>query len=201
MKKIINSKKGEEYSREISDGKRKLEVTLPQLIKCLQVLKYIIKHYPNPCIHKVYKLIYLADRIHLIKYGSLITHNTYFKMEEPIPRLIWWIILSVIKDKSIFPFNVLTKKEIEVIECPETGRDILHNLTDIDFDYLSESNIECLKLIIAKYSNYTIDQLTIETQDLIYNSVGNRNFDIDILDMLNVFENDKQFATNCLQMC
>jgi uncharacterized phage-associated protein len=203
IEEYVRSKKGEEYSREISDGKRKREVILPQILKCVEVLKYIVKELADlgikPDIYKVLKMLYLADRVHLIKYNELIAHDIYLKMGSPVPQLCLMIIQAVCGYK--FPVTLSVEEEIKVVEDPETGeRNILHNLADPDLDYLSESNKECLKRAIAKYGHLDFSKLREESHDDIYKSVDDHNDEITIFDMLEVLENNKEFAEHCLEI-
>jgi uncharacterized phage-associated protein len=172
----------------------------------VQLLKYIISELNEqgikPDIYKVLKMLYLADRAHLLKYGNLIAPDKYVKMKYgPVPSMCLGIIYFVRGDKFTFPFDESIKKEFEVVK-DDNGKPTnkLRNLTKPDFDYLFSSNIECLDATIAKYGGYSFGKLKVLTHDEIYDSADDSNGEITISDMLNVLNNDKEFAERCLQI-
>jgi len=182
----------------------KQEQPSSQITKCVQVLKYIVSELTELSIktdlYKVLKMLYFADRIHLLEYGDLIAPDKYLKMEHgPVPSLCYSIIQFVRGDKCASTFVGSIKEEFEVLEDEKSGkRNKLHNLTKPDYDYLSNSNIDCLSAAIKKYGNYGFDKLKLLSHDEIYHSVDDYNDEITISDMLNVLNNDKEFAERCL---
>ena len=169
------------------------ELALPyEVIKGLQVLKYITSKHPDQEYYKVLKMLYLADKVHLLKCGKLIVPDKYEKYAHgPVPSLCYEIV-KYISDRQEYyshPFDERIKKEIEVIKSPETGKlTKLHNLTEPDLDYLSETNIKCLDEAIAKYGHCSFDELKDETHDDIYRSVTEIKDEISILDMAKVLD-------------
>jgi uncharacterized phage-associated protein len=148
--------------------------------KCVQVLKYIIKHHPNPDTYNVLKMLYLADRIHLLKWGKLIAPDNYVKrIHGPVPSLCSSIIRFVQGKNN--KFDSAIKKEFKILK-----NDKLRNLTEPNSRYLSKSNIECLEEAIKNYGHLDSNQLEEETHDKIYKSAKNRN--ITVLDMAEVLD-------------
>ena len=116
--------------------------------KIVQVLAYLSvnKQITN---RKAYKLFWLADRYHLLKYARTISGDTYYAMEKgPIPSM--------------------TKKMIDGIECST----YLHDCLDIgkektitvkkepDYSYLSISDKEVLDIILKTYGNCEDEELS-----------------------------------------
>ena len=183
---------------DIRDKKRKEEIEKSkglsrpyEVEKGVQVLKYIINKHPNPDIYNVLKMLYFADKIHLLEYGKLIIPDKYIKLEYgPVPSLCYDIIRFVRSTHYYYsPFDNKIKGEIQVFEDPNTGKRIrLRNLTEPDFGYLSNSNIKCLNEVIEKYGKYDFNQLKKESHDDIYNSVIDMNEDITVFDMANFLD-------------
>jgi uncharacterized phage-associated protein len=163
---------------------------LLEVEKCLQVLKYITKKHLKPDIYNVLKMLYFADKIHLLKYGKLIAPDKYVKLEYgPVPSLCY-DILKFVRGTSNHPFDEGIKEEIEVYEEPKTGKkDKLRNLTEPELEYLSNTNIECLEEAIRKYGRLGFGDLKKLSHDEIYNSVPNINDEITIFHMLKILDN------------
>jgi hypothetical protein len=162
-----------------------------EVITCVQVLKYIIDHYPNPDIYSVLKILYLANKINLLKYNNPITSDTYLKLKiGPVPKLSLHIIQFVRGEEYFYEYDESIKNELEVIKDPKNGKlNRLHSLTKPDLTYLSELNIKCLDEAITKYVNSDPNELRELTYDEIYHSTPNLNDEITIIDMAKNFKN------------
>jgi len=133
----------------------------------VQILKYIISKHPNPKIYNVLKMLYLADKIHLLEYGELMTSDTYKKMEHGPVASICYDILKFVRGTD---YNRVFDKSIkEEIKRNLNGK--LEISTPPDMDYLSETNIECITKAIEQYGKYNSKELEELTHDAIYDSV------------------------------
>jgi uncharacterized phage-associated protein len=188
------------------EKKKKREGELSQTKKCVEVLKYIISKLTEldikPDLYKILKMLYFADRVHLLRYGYLIAPNIYLKMEHgPVPSLCYSIIQFVRGDKYPVPFDESIKEEFEVQWDEEISRRTKLKLLEkqLDLSYLSETNIKCLDAAIAKYGRLEFDELKEKSHDEIYKSVNDRERDAEITidDMLNILDNDEKFAEKC----
>lgn len=125
----------------------------PDYEKIIQAINYFARKNIRNCISKLYflKLIYLADRYHLRKYGRMVTNDTYFAMKYG-------------------PVASASKKAFEFIELPEyylayadtylcsakATDNYLRSIKDVDLDVFSESDIEALDVawsVKEKYSD------------------------------------------------
>jgi uncharacterized phage-associated protein len=164
--------------------------------KCVQVLKYIVKELTRlgikPDIYKVLKILYLADKVHLLKWGKLITSDNYIKMAHgPVPCLCSSIIRFVQGKNN--KFDSAIKKEFKILK-----NDKLRNLTEPNYRYLAKSNINCLKQAIKNYGQLNPKQLEEETHnDGIYNSVKTRN--ITVFDMAKVLDRSGALTKQLLE--
>ena len=96
---------------------------------------------------KAYKLIWLADRYHLRKYGRTITGDNYFAMQ-----------------KGVVPSNAKNIVEGIPVQTPfikENKENFTYTFVEnVDKDVFSESDIEVLDLIWNTYGNMTQWQLS-----------------------------------------
>ena len=165
----------------MDESKRPYDVS-----KCVQVLKYIISKHPNPDVYNVLRMLYYADKFHLLEQGKLITPDTYVKYKDgATPRICRRILLFVSGKCEARPylFDESIKGEILV---KEDGK--LENLTEPDPDYLAETNIECLDKAIERYGDCDHPELKLLSHDEIYDSVPKFNDEITVFHMANVLD-------------
>lgn len=106
-------------------------------------------------IHKVMKLMYFADRKHLVDFGSPISGDTYQKMTYgPVPSFT----NNVANDNMDSHKGIISKN----------GWVLTANKAP-DMDDLSESEVECIENSLDTYSKYTFDELTAISHDIAWN--------------------------------
>lgn len=125
----------------------------PDYEKIIQAINYFARKSVHNRISKLYflKLIYLADRYHLRKYGRMITNDRYVAMKYgPVASA----------SKKAFEFIELPEFYLAYIDkylrSSETSDNYLTSVTTTDIDVFSESDIEALEAawsIKEKYSN------------------------------------------------
>lgn len=140
--------------------------------KCVEVMKYIIQELTKfsnnltSSYYFVFKMLYLADREHLRKYHKLIVPDNYIKMEfGPVPSLCYDIV-KFVKDKNKDNFDESIREEFVVLKNCEVKL-----LKEPNYDYLSQSNIDCINEAIKKYSKLDLTEIVKLTHDEIYHSV------------------------------
>jgi uncharacterized phage-associated protein len=169
--------------------------------KCVEVIKYIIKKLKNyeytQDIYHVVKMLYFADRVHLLKYRDSIIITNYLKMDYgPVSILCYDIIKFVRGDIDVSDlFDESIKEEFKILGDTV---ELLNN--NIDDSYLSKTNIECMNAAIAKYGKYSFNELKEKSHDKIYDSIKGHNCEFTIFDMLKVLDKDEKFAKECLQI-
>lgn len=136
--------------------------------KSINSMLYIIHSLTNrgiePGIHKVMKLMYFADRKHLVDYGSPITGDTYQKMKYgPVPSFA----NNVANDKIIDRQGIINKDNY-----------VLETTITPDMDDLSISEVKCLDYSLENFSKYNFKELTDLSHDHAWNS---SDWDIDYL--------------------
>ncbi|MDR2358178.1 MAG: SocA family protein [Prevotellaceae bacterium] len=134
------------------------------LDKSLQVILYVAQGLLRKDFHKIFKIIYFADRNHLAKYGRSITGDMYIKMADgPVPSKIYDIFKAVRGD-SFFTedatryaqlFDVHDWYFIQPKQAP-------------DLDFLSASDIEALDSAIAQYGTLSWDEIRQKSHDIAW---------------------------------
>lgn len=120
--------------------------------KVMHALGYIAwkcKNDPELTKLRALKVIYLADRWHLRKYGQTITEDEYYAMEfGPVPIRAWELIKNQFKN---VPGNdeYLT---IETLSGNERGALVAKKRPNLD--WLSQTDIEALDAAINTYKKY-----------------------------------------------
>lgn len=111
---------------------------MADVLKIAQSLCYIGGKCRGRSLDKIYalKIIYLADRYHLRKYGSTITSDEYFAMEKgPVASVTKSVIEGKIEDKSASDF---------ALRYITPGRNRFQSKIITCFDELAKTDIEAL---------------------------------------------------------
>lgn len=132
----------------------------------IYIIKELKKSQKKTDLHRVMKLLYFADREHLVKYGFPISGDTYLKQTfGPVPSFMNYVAKNEQDDFK----NYIRRK----------GRQsILSTNKEVDFDDLSESEIEALDFAINNYSHYSFKELTDISHDYAWN---NSDWEIDYI--------------------
>ncbi len=125
--------------------------------KTTEVLFYILRKIKQADRYKLIKLVYLADKYHLLHYGRTVTKdpNYYAMPNGPVS--------SIAKDVLSFNGKMLTEEQIEYVKSLIKTKDSDYNYEaidkNIDFDNLSETDIESLNFIIKLFGEKTEKEL------------------------------------------
>ena len=140
---------------------------------------------------KIIKLVWAADRYHLRKYARLVTGDQYFAMPNgPVG--------SLTKDIAEFSDNVFSNTgpdEFDYISSyinfnKNNNNGILSSVNDVDYDELSETDIEALDFAWNKFGQYdwkTLIKITHEYPEWLkfknaFESRATRREEIDLMD-------------------
>lgn len=105
--------------------------------KAIEVILYLAEKLQVPNIYGICKIVYLADKASLEKYGRFIFGESYVAMEEGgTPSNVYDLLKSIREESS----NELKIEKNHVIA-----------LRPPKLDYLSQSDIECLDQTMNKY--------------------------------------------------
>jgi len=144
--------------------------------------------------YKTVKLLYLADRLHLIKYARPIVGDRYYRAPYgPIPDIALHIISDAIDDiKASWTDSV--KQYIKIDREPKYP--ILKGNKPADLEVFSESELETLDIIIKEYGNKSFDELKRLTHK---QAVWERSREGEEIDYRLFFEEDPD-AKNILEL-
>lgn len=97
---------------------------------------------------KAIKLIYLADRLHLRKYGRLITGDIYWAMKlGPVGSRA-----KNIAELKEVPDEVLAYAK-KYIKPTDAKKQSITSIKDPDLNVFSKSDLECLEAVYARFSD------------------------------------------------
>lgn len=109
--------------------------------------------------HRVLKLLYLAEKLHLERYGRLIVGDRYYALEYgPVATHVYDAIKSVAGERVYH----LSNQDLEdgFKRCIEVKGRYLTALCEPNLDNLSDSDISCLEEAIGKYGALSFGKLT-----------------------------------------
>lgn len=166
----------------------------------LQAILYILSKLGTADMHKVSKILYFADRSHLSKYARSITGDDYIKMSYgPVPSNVY-DIMKAIRGDSYFA-NTSEAKSLEQYFRFINSKDIVP-LMEVNIDYLSESDVECLDEAIAICKDLNFEELTRLSHDFAWaNTALNAKISVkDILCEVGDSEEYIEYVNQKLQM-
>jgi uncharacterized phage-associated protein len=129
-----------------------------QVIK--EVLLYILSKTGRVDYYHLMKILYLAERQHLAKWGEKITTDDYYALPHgPVPTRIYDSLKSVKEGRGGFLADVVSVDD----NLPNVSP-----LREPNMDYLSKSEIEALDNAIAKNIVKSFQELEQMTHDEYY---------------------------------
>ncbi|MBQ9639139.1 MAG: SocA family protein [Bacteroidales bacterium] len=159
------------------------------LNKSLQAVLYVANRLVRKDFHKIFKVLYFADRNHLSKYGRSITGDTYIAMTDgPVPSNIYDIFKSVRGDgffsKRAADFTTLFRVVDWNFIFPEAEADI---------SQLSESDVEELDDSLRLYGSLSWDEVREKSHDYAWRSTA-RDYPISVENMIMETGDSKEYA-------
>lgn len=141
-------------------------------VKTLNALLYVANRMQRNDFHKIFKIIYFADRQHLADWGRPITGDTYIAMEAgPVPSRLYDMLKIVRGDSYITDAEGLSnyfRVENWMYVKP---------LQDADLSKLSANEREALSEAISKYADLSYDEIKEKSHDVAWRSTA-RDFSI-----------------------
>jgi len=138
--------------------------------------------------HRIFKILYFADREHLKKYGRTVTGDTYIKMVKgPVPTTLYNIFKSI-KNNKLFQnrdmkefFTVYGEYFIKLEKKP-------------DLKYLSKTDVTELDKSIAKYGKMQFGILSAISHGLAW-EYAKENKEISIENILREVGEDEGYIS------
>lgn len=134
------------------------------------IMFFAAKKLPGLTKWKICKLLFLADKEHLVRYGRPITGDTYFALEwGPVPS----DTLNALNDEH--PLAVEISERLKTTDSRKYPRYLLKPGAKIDFDALSKSDVGVLEHVAHKFGRYDFNTLSdIVHKDRAYLKAWNR---------------------------
>lgn len=127
--------------------------------KAISAILYIAGQLDQADFHKVFKILYFADRNHLVKYGRPISGDHYYAMKNgPVPSKLY-DVLKIVRGDS-----VTINEEFSRFFTVQNGF-VIHPNMEPDMDEFSESDLECLNESITENKPLNFDKLTRKSHD------------------------------------
>lgn len=150
--------------------------------KAIQVVLYVANKLKRRDFHKIFKVIYFADKAHLAEWGRTVSADTYIAMEAgPVPTKIY-DMFKVVRGDSLFSsneemrafYNQFFKVEGDYILVPQKGADM---------KYLSKSDVDALDKSLAENKDLSFDAIKDKSHDFAWSQTA-RDQAIDFAYML-----------------
>lgn len=137
--------------------------------KALEAILYVARHLESASLHSISKILYLADKRHLERFGRLISGDRYIAMEfGPVPSAIYDMMkVADNRDSIDADWDAIIKESFAI----QGGR-YVKPLRKTNMDMLARSEVECFDHTIKKYGRKTFGQLTDLTHDAAWKGVG-----------------------------
>lgn len=141
-------------------------------IKTLNALLFVVNRVQRKDFHKIFKIIYFADRQHLADWGRPITGDTYIAMEAgPVPSRLY-DMLKIVRGDSYLPDTEGLGRFFQIENWM-----YVKPLKDADLNELSPNEQEALSEAISKYANLSYDEIKEKSHDVAWRSTA-RDFAI-----------------------
>jgi uncharacterized phage-associated protein len=124
--------------------------TINEILKMRACVLYVAQSFDEGLdFIKLFKILYFAQREHLVKYGRGVIGDTFHALRfGPVPSFIY-------KALQIAQGKMKVEKDFEsFLKGIEVNSSLIRTLEKPDMDELSESDIKSLDKYIKKYHNY-----------------------------------------------
>ena len=140
--------------------------------KTLNALLYVANRVQRKDFHKIFKVIYFADRQHLADWGRPITGDTYIAMEAgPVPSRLY-DMLKIVRGDSYIADTEGLGAYFQVENWM-----YVRPLVDADLNKLSANEQQALSDAIDKYAGLSYDEIKEKSHDTAWRSTA-RDFSI-----------------------
>lgn len=161
--------------------------------KAISVILYVANRLTRKDFHKIFKVIYFADKEHLSDWGRTISGDSYIAMNAgPVPTRIY-DMLKIVRGDSLYSTNkelfAFYSQYFEV-----NGGYFLEPQKEADMSLLSKSDVECLDKSIAENNDLNFSQICEKSHDFAWNNTP-RDSMMDFSDILREEGNEEAFVS------
>ncbi len=156
--------------------------------KTVNSVLYISHKLKRNDFHKIFKVLYFADRNHISDYGRSITGDTYIAMNDgPVPSNLYDIFKSVRGD-GYFKDNGQFSKLFKVVNW-----DLIQPLSEPNMKKLSKTDITYLNQSLKKYGELSWDEIREKSHDYAWRKTV-KNTPISLKNILIETGNEESYA-------
>jgi uncharacterized phage-associated protein len=145
--------------------------------KALNAVLYIAKSLTRPDFHKIFKILYFADRTYIAEYGMPITGDKYIAMKAgPVPSRIYDIFKSVRGDANVFlnsDYNDLFSVD---------NNDIIKTKKEANLRKISPNEKNVIDKCIEENKDLEFKEITKKSHDIAWKGTKN-NREIELHDI------------------
>ena len=140
--------------------------------KALNALLYVANRVQRKDFHKIFKIVYFADRQHLADWGRPITGDTYLAMDAgPVPSRMY-DMLKIVRGDSYLSDQEGLSNYFRIDNWM-----YVTPLQDADLSKLSKTELEALDESMKKYGLLSYDEIKEKSHDVAWRSTA-RDFSI-----------------------
>ena len=135
--------------------------------KAMHAVLYVTNRLARKDFHKIFKILYFADRKHLVEWGTLITGDTYIAMEAgPVPSRVYDMFKIVRGDAY--------SQDTEGLGEMFAVEDWMYVVPkrDADMGKLSASDVESLQWALDTYGNMTYKEIKEKSHDVAWSATA-----------------------------
>lgn len=155
--------------------------------RTLELMLYVAKHSPVNTVYWVLKMIYFADRHHLLEFGRRIHDDSYIAMEDgPVPSHAYDLFKNVKFNRTSRPDYPVSAGQFEV----RNGREIVP-LREARMEFLSVSELQCLNRYIEVLSKLSFPEIRDLSHDDAWKAAST-NGPMDIEEIVSAMEGGKE---------
>lgn len=139
--------------------------------KAVNALLYIARALPHGGTHKLFKVLYFAERQHLATYGASILSDNFVRLPNgPVPANVYDLVKAV-RGELALPLDKAFEASLKARLSAPNPKEI-KALTAPDEDYLAETERECLDAAIAYCRPFSFGALSEVSHDAAWAGVA-----------------------------
>jgi len=158
--------------------------------KATEALLYVASKLPrdNATFYIALKILYLADKVHLSRYGRFVSGDNYVAMKHgPVPSGAYDIVKYVRGDGICSNPHARNSFSID----RQTNQ--MSALREVDLGLFSESDVECLDEVIGEHGSKPFPQIRKVSHDAAWDNAGDNEF-ISLEDIVKTLPDDEVLA-------
>ena len=139
--------------------------------KAINVVLYVANRLEKRDFHKIFKVIYFADKAHLSDWGRTISGDSFVAMNDgPVPTRIY-DMFKVVRGDSLYSSEESIVDYYSQFFSVE-GSYFLNPLKEADLTYLSQSDIEYLDKSLAENKDLSFGDVREKSHDFAWRNVA-----------------------------